>query len=122
MGIIIIDPPTKPQAAANLTDDQWLDTWNYCCLHVQANTPAPLPLRVFGFTLVDDAHNWKRWWSMRWLIVGAFCAGAAAAYQWLPADWMPEIPALAKKLLGLGALVSMGMAGVSRVLKQPEKC
>lgn len=68
--------------------------------------------------LVDDVSEWKRWWSLRWIIIGAFCAGAAAAYQWLPADWLPEIPALVKKVLGLGALVSMGAAGVARVVKQ----
>jgi len=75
------------------------------------------------FQLVDDYKEWKRWWSMRWIIIGAFCAGAAAAYAWLPADWLPEIPAIVKKCLGLGALVSMGMAGVSRVVKQqPPSC
>lgn len=68
--------------------------------------------------LVDDIQDWKRWWSMRWIIIGAFCAGAAAAYTWLPADWLPEIPSYVKKWLGLGALLSMGMAGVSRVVKQ----
>lgn len=68
--------------------------------------------------LVADVKQWHRWWSMRWIIVGGFCAGAAAAYQWLPTDWLPEIPAMVKKVLGLGALISMGMAGVSRVVKQ----
>lgn len=68
--------------------------------------------------LVDNAKEWHRWWSMRWIIIGAFCAGAAAAYQWLPADWLPEIPAIVKKVLGLGALASMGAAGVARVVKQ----
>jgi hypothetical protein len=71
--------------------------------------------------LVEDAKEWKRWWSMRWIILGAFCAGAAAAYAWLPPDWLPEIPATVKKFLALGALVSMGMAAVSRVIKQVPK-
>lgn len=70
------------------------------------------------FELIPDAKYWRKMWSMRFILIGAFCAGAAAAYQWLPADWLPEIPAIVKKLLGLGALVSMGMAGVSRVIKQ----
>lgn len=68
--------------------------------------------------LVDDVQEWKRWWSMRWIIIGAFCAAAGAAYAWMPADWLPEIPAVVKRVLALGALVSMGMAGVSRVIKQ----
>jgi hypothetical protein len=71
--------------------------------------------------LVDDWKEAKRWWSMRWIVIGAFTAGAAAAYQWLPADWLPELPAMVKKYLALGAVVSMGMAGVSRVIKQPKK-
>lgn len=68
--------------------------------------------------LIDEWKYALRLWSMRWILIGAFCAGSAAAYQWLPADWLPEIPATVKKFLGLGALVSMGMAGVSRVVKQ----
>lgn len=76
-------------------------------------------LAKIRFELVDNVKEWKRWWSMRWILIGAFCAGAAAAYQWLPADWLPELPAMVKKWLALGAVVSMGMAGVTRVLKQP---
>lgn len=68
--------------------------------------------------LIDEWKYALRLWSMRWILIGAFCAGSAAAYQWLPPDWLPEIPATVKKYLGLGALVSMGMAGTSRVVKQ----
>jgi hypothetical protein len=79
----------------------------------------PPPKKVLGVPLVKDASNWHRWWSMRWIITGAFCAGAAAAYQWMPADWLPEIPSWIKMTLGLGAVFSMGAAGVSRVIQQP---
>lgn len=37
MGIIIIDPPAKPEAAASLTDDQWATVWRYCSMHTQAS-------------------------------------------------------------------------------------
>lgn len=71
--------------------------------------------------LVDDACDWKRWWSMRWIIVSVFCSSAAGAYILLPPDWLPTIPLVVKQALALGAIFSAGAAGVSRVLKQPVK-
>lgn len=68
--------------------------------------------------LVDDVHQWKKWWSLRWIIVSAFCSAAAAAYVLLPSDWLPAIPLVVKQALGLGAVFSAGAAAVSRVLKQ----
>lgn len=71
--------------------------------------------------LVDDVQDWHRFWSMRWIIVSAFCSAAVAAYALLPADFLPTIPVWVKQALGLGAVVSAGAAGVSRVIKQPTK-
>lgn len=72
------------------------------------------------FDLVDDAKDWKRWWSMRWIIISAFCSAAAAAYVLLPADWLPAIPLVVKQALGIGAVFSAGAAGVARVVKQKK--
>lgn len=68
--------------------------------------------------LVDDWREWKRWWSMRWIIVSSFCSAAAVAYATLPADWLPAVPHWVKGALAAGALVSAGASGVSRVVKQ----
>lgn len=40
MGIIIIDPPKKPEAAAPLSDEQWGHVWRFCSLHTQASMRA----------------------------------------------------------------------------------
>lgn len=70
-------------------------------------------------TLVEDWRQWKKWWSMRWIVVSAFCSAAAASYALLPADWLPSIPAWVKTALAVGAMLSAGAAAVSRVIKQP---
>lgn len=68
--------------------------------------------------LVDDIHNWKKWWSMRWIIVTAFLAAIPVAYVTLPADWMPAIPDTVKAAIAYALLFSAGAAGVSRAVKQ----
>lgn len=72
-------------------------------------------------TLVPDVKDWPRWWSMRWIIVSAFCSAAVAAYAILPADFLPTIPVWVKQALGLGAVFSAGAAAVGRVIQQPPK-
>lgn len=71
--------------------------------------------------LVPDAKEWMHWWSIRWLIVAAFCWGAAMAYEWMPERWLPDLPDFLEKGLGVGAIVSMGMSAVGRVVQQPCK-
>lgn len=68
--------------------------------------------------LVDDAAEWKRWWSMRWIIASAFFSAVVVAYSTLPADWLPTIPAWLKQVFSMGALFSAGAAAVARVIKQ----
>ena len=71
--------------------------------------------------LVDDWREWKRWWSMRWIIVSTFCSAVAVAYATLPADWLPSVPGWVKGALAGGAMLSAGASGVSRVVKQKTK-
>lgn len=71
--------------------------------------------------LVDDVQDWKRWWSMRWIIATTFFTSIIATYALLPSDWLPQIAPAMKQALALGALLSAAGAGVSRVLKQPLK-
>lgn len=68
--------------------------------------------------LVTDAKNWKKWWSMRFLIISTFLQAITIAYATLPFDWMPAIPNWVKLTLAAAALGSAGLAGVSRVLQQ----
>ena len=70
--------------------------------------------------LVYNAKEWKRWWSMRFIIATAFFSGITAAYILLPDDWLPVIPAIVKQTLSLGALFTAGAAGVARVVKQKD--
>lgn len=68
--------------------------------------------------LVDDWRDWTRWWSMRWLILTTASAAVIAAYNTLPADWLPEIAPWVKKAVGYVTLGSGGAAAISRVTKQ----
>lgn len=68
--------------------------------------------------LVEDHSNWKKWWSMRFLIISAFLQAVTLGYATLPSDWLPAIPDVAKLALATLALGSAGLAGVSRVLQQ----
>jgi L-asparagine transporter-like permease len=68
--------------------------------------------------LVDNVSEWRRWWSMRWIIATAFLAAIPAAYGLLPNDWLPSIPQWIKSSLALATLFSAGAAGVARVMKQ----
>lgn len=68
--------------------------------------------------LVKDASNWKKWWSMRFIIMSAFFSSIIVVYATLPSDWLPEIDSWVKKALALGAMFSAGAAGISRVVKQ----
>lgn len=68
--------------------------------------------------LVTDVKNWKKWWSMRFLIISTFLQAITIAYATLPFDWMPAIPNWVKLTLAAGALGTAGLAGVSRVLQQ----
>jgi len=70
--------------------------------------------------LVDDWREWKRWWSMRWIIVSGFCSSVASAYALLPADWMPSVPGWIKGAMAFGAMMSAGLAGVGRIVKQKK--
>jgi hypothetical protein len=71
--------------------------------------------------LVENASEWKRWWSMRWIIASAFFSAVVVAYATLPSDWLPVIPLAVKQWCSVGALISAGGAAVSRVIKQPVK-
>ncbi len=68
--------------------------------------------------LVDGWKNWWKWWSMRLILLSAFCSGAIAAYSLLPADFLPEIPVWFKQTLGLTAVLSAGAAAVVRPIRQ----
>lgn len=77
-------------------------------------------------SLVDDAHQWKKWWSMRFIILTTFLNAVTVAYATLPYDWMPSIPDWVKQALAAGALLTAGAAGVARVVSQQglrdDKC
>lgn len=68
--------------------------------------------------LVSYARQWHKLWSMRFIILTAFFSAVIAAYAMLPSDWLPEIPSWFKKALAVSDLVTAGLAGVSRVIKQ----
>lgn len=77
-------------------------------------------LTKFKLELVDDVKEWKRWWSMRFIIATAIFSAIATAYVVLPADWLPTISDEVKKWMAYGTLITAGLAGASRVIKQKK--
>ena len=71
--------------------------------------------------LVENASEWKRWWSMRWIIASAVFSSAVLAYSELPPDWKELVPASVKVYCSLGAIFSSMAAAFSRVIKQAPK-
>ncbi len=69
--------------------------------------------------LVPDVKNWKRWWSMRLMILTAIFQTAAITYGSLPFAFTEDFPEWLKAALGWGALVTAIGAGVARVIQQP---
>jgi hypothetical protein len=73
--------------------------------------------------LVDDARDWHRWWSMRWLIVAGALEGIKGGWSSLPAEWVAALPAWVPSYLGLATIVALACAGVGRVIDQKaDKC
>lgn len=69
--------------------------------------------------LIPEWRTWRRMWSMRWLIAGAFLSAIPTAYTVMPEDWLPAIPQWIKAALAIATMFSFGAAGVSRLLVQP---
>lgn len=82
-----------------------------------ASQPPPKK-KILGVPLVPDVDNWRRWWSMRWLMATAYFSAVVAAYMTLPPDWLPTLPVWVKQVHAFGALMSAGGAAVSRVIQQ----
>ena len=68
---------------------------------------------------VDDVHQWKKWWSMRWIIVTAILNTIPIAYMTLPEDWKDAVPVSVKFAFVCITLLTAGLAGAARVIKQP---
>jgi hypothetical protein len=74
--------------------------------------------KILGVPLVPDVHNWRRWWSMRWIIAAAIAEALLIAWPRLPADWVAPTPEWLKAAMGGFSLVALVAAAVSRVVQQ----
>lgn len=70
--------------------------------------------------LVPDVRNWKRWWSMRLVILTVIFQTLATTYTSLPTEFTEHLPTWAKAAFGWGALLTAASAGVARVIQQPS--
>tara|TARA_R110000868_G_scaffold233768_1_gene487496 strand:- start:27 stop:272 length:246 start_codon:yes stop_codon:yes gene_type:complete len=68
--------------------------------------------------LVNNISEWKRWWSLRFIIATTVFSSVTAAYIMLPPDWLPEIPVGIKQFLAAGSLITAAAAGIARVTHQ----
>jgi hypothetical protein len=71
--------------------------------------------------LVEDAADWHRWWSMRWIILASAMEAFRQGWAQLPADWSAALPHWVPSLLGTTSLFATVMAAASRVVKQTPK-
>lgn len=70
--------------------------------------------------LVWNAFEWKKWWSMRFIIATAVFSSISAAYMTLPSDWLPAVSESIKAFFAYGTIFTAVSAGVTRVIKQPN--
>lgn len=70
--------------------------------------------------LVWNAFEWKKWWSMRFIIATAIFSAISASYLTLPEDWLPAVGEGVKAFFAYGTIFTSVCAGVSRVIKQPN--
>lgn len=78
----------------------------------------PTPRRK-AICLVPDVKNWKRWWSMKLIILTVVFQTAAITYISLPYTFTQYFPDWFKAILAWGALMTAIGAGVTRVIQQP---
>ncbi|NII73923.1 hypothetical protein FHW84_002496 [Dyella sp. SG562] len=70
--------------------------------------------------LVDDWQEWKRWWSMRWILVSAALGAAQQAWPMLPSEWIAAFPHWVRLALGIGSLSTVMAAGAARIVRQKK--
>lgn len=68
--------------------------------------------------LVDNARDWHRWWSMRWIIIAGALEGVRIGWPSLPPEWVAALPAWVPHYLGLATITALALAGAGRVVKQ----
>lgn len=68
--------------------------------------------------MVPDIKDWKKWWSMRFIILTTIFSSASVTYMALPARWADKVPDWAIMVLTGGSLVTGIAAGVARVVHQ----
>ena len=83
-----------------------------------APPPPPPPRKILGVPLVPDVRNWRRWWSMRWIVAAAVAEALLIAWPRLPADWVAPMPESVKAGMGAFSLFALVAAAVSRVIQQ----
>jgi hypothetical protein len=71
--------------------------------------------------LVDDAREWHRWWSMRWIIVAGALEGIKVGWADLPPEWVAALPAWVPGYLGLATIAALAFAGAGRVIDQKPR-
>lgn len=70
--------------------------------------------------LVDDAHLFWKWWSVRFGVLALAFGGTALAYSQLPADILPVLPTWAKQVIGCGSVGFTFLSLLSRGIDQPK--
>lgn len=69
---------------------------------------------------VSDIKHWKKWWSMRLMILTAIFQTSAIVYASMPYDFTEHFPTWMKAALGWGALMTAISAAIARVIQQPD--
>jgi len=78
---------------------------------------------MFGFHLIDDIHNYWKFWSVRWGVLAAGCTNATVAYaaaDKLDPALVAGIPHWVTAVFVVGAMVFSYASVISRGLKQDK--
>lgn len=80
-------------------------------------------MAVKKIQLIDNASQWHRLWSMRWMILTVMVASVGPAYMALPADWLPAMPNWLKAVFAYATIFTAAAGAASRLVKQaPPAC
>lgn len=90
------------------------------------------PAKVMGVTLVADAGQWKRWWSLRWIgvsfvlqttseFLSAMMDPLRVGWSMIPGTWLSGLPTWLPMAFGISSIFALAAAGLARFIQQRAK-
>jgi hypothetical protein len=84
-------------------------------------------VRAAGKEPVHDIHDWKKWWSMRWLIAAGFLEALQQFFDalregwaFLPAEWQGAVDPGVIAWVGRAAWLCVALSAFARMIQQKK--